>query len=279
MKIIQILVYLFVFIVFGCGHNYKDDTTNQKISNTEKKSEKDEPNSSELLDLAINYFDNNKIEESKKHLLILLKKYPESKESVKAKELLIKTNLELDKIAKIEDSIIREKEKAEKLKVEKATRNLRIKTDDLEGITWYYDKTSPHYASRNGFFIYIGDRGYKMPGLRWRIQYQGNNWLFIEKYIIYVDGLKYKTIIPEFGEVKRDNGYRGVWEWIDIPVSKHNDEIINDFTILSIIAISEDVKVRLIGKKYSKTITISNEQKNAINNVLNAYEALGGKIY
>src|SRR5690554_6641755 len=131
MKIIQILVYLFVFIVFGCGHNYKDDTTNQKISNTEKKSEKDEPNSSELLDLAINYFDNNKIEESKKHLLILLKKYPESKESVKAKELLIKTNLELDKIAKIEDSIIREKEKAEKLKVEKATRNLRIKTDDL----------------------------------------------------------------------------------------------------------------------------------------------------
>ena len=187
--------------------------------------------------------------------------------------------MELGKIVKIEDSIFKEKERKDKLKAEKVTKDFRKKIDDLEGITWYYDKTSPRYTNSNGFYLYIGDSGHKASWLRLRIQYKGDNWLFISKYIIYVDGVEYRTINPEYGDVKRDNGYGGVWEWTDILLTTYSEETIGDFSVLRAIFRGKDVKVRFVGQKYVQTITITNEQKKAINNVLEAYKALGGKTF
>ncbi len=33
---------------------------------------------------------------------------------------------------------------------------MRKSYDDMNGITWYYDKTSPKYTNYNGFYAYIG---------------------------------------------------------------------------------------------------------------------------
>lgn len=275
----RVLVYLFISIFFSCGNNEKVDSNKLSSESIEENIQENKPNSIELLNQANVYFKNYQIEESKKNLLILLKKYPKSKEAIEAKELLFKADLELEKMVKIEDSLFKETERKDKLNAEKVTRDFRKKIDDLEGITWYYDKTSPRYTNLNGFYLYIGDRGHKAPWLRLRIQYKGDNWLFIAKYIIYVDGLEYRTIIPEYGDVKRDNGYGGVWEWTDILVNSNRDEMIDDFTVLRAIIRGKDVKVKFVGKTYVKTIIINNNQKKAIKNVLEAYEALGGKTY
>jgi hypothetical protein len=280
MKRIPHLILLLILIFSSCGKsNKKNDSENLTIEKSEAQLEIDKPNAEKLLNNANTFFLNKKFEESKKEIRILLKKYPTSKEVAEAKTLLNKANLELNNIKKEEELIIEEQEKKKKVIIEQATKKMRKKVDKLENITWYRDRTSPQYTNYNGFFLYIGDRGFDYPTLRLRIQYKDSDWLFIEKYIIYVDGLKYKTIETKYGDVERDNGTGGVWEWLDIPVNKNSEDIVNDFDVIRAIINGKDVKLKLIGKQYSKVKTITKTQKNALKNVLEVYEVLGGEIY
>lgn len=277
MKIIPYLILIFTFLCCGIPDKKKDSEKLNK--NTELQLKIEKPNAEKLFKNANTFFMDKKFEESKKELLILLKKYPTSKEVTKAKKLINQVNAELNKIRN-EEQIIKEKNKRIKnLKIEQATKKLRKKVDNLENITWYRDRTSPQYTNYNGFFLYIGDRGNNYPTLRLRIQYKGDSWLFIEKYIIYVDGLKYKTIETEYGDVERDNGTGGVWEWYDAPITKYTNDTVNDFDVIRAIINGDDVKLKLIGRQYSKVKTITNTQKIALKNVLEVYKILGGEIY
>lgn len=269
-----------MFLFSSCGKlNKEHDSEKQTIEKSKVQLEIEKPNAEKLLIKANTYFDNKKFEESKKELRILLKKYPTSNKVQEAKTLLNNANIELDKIKKEEAIIKEEQKKKYEFKIEQATKKMRKKVDDLEGITWYQDLTSPRFVNYNGFFLYIGGRGYNYPSLRLKIQYKSNEWLFIEKYIIYVDGSTYKTIETEYGDVKRDNGNGGVWEWLDIPIEKDSEDIINDFDVLRAIINGEDVKIKFIGTQYSKVKTITKTQKNALKNVLEVYKVLGGELY
>ena len=278
MKRVLHLLLIFIFLCF-VKQNKKNDSEKLTTEKSKVQLEIEKPNAEKLLNNANTFFLDNKFEECNKELRILLKKYPASKEVAEAKILQNKADVELEKI-RIEGELIKEQQiKENKIKIEQATNKMRKKVDKLENITWYRDKTSPQYTNYNGFFLYIGDRGINYPSLRLRIQYKGDSWLFIEKYIIYVDGLKYKTIETKYGDVERDNGTGGVWEWLDIPVNKNSDDIINDFDLIRAIVNGEDVKIKLIGKQYSKVKTITKTQKNALKNVLEVYKVLGGDVY
>ena len=276
----RVLHLLLIFIFLSCGKaNKKNDSEKLTTEKSKVQLEIEKPNAEKLLNNANTFFLDKKFEECNKELRILLKKYPASREVTEAKILQNKADVELKKI-RIEGELIKEEQiKKNKIKIEQVTNKMRKKVDKLENITWYRDKTSPQYTNYNGFFLYIGDRGINYPSLRLRIQYKGDSWLFIEKYIIYVDGLKYKTIETKYGDVERDNGTGGVWEWLDIPVNKNSDDIINDFDLVRAIVNGEDVKIKLIGKQYSKVRTITKKQKNALKNVLEVYKVLGGDVY
>lgn len=276
----RVLHLLLIFIFLSCGKaNKKNDSEKLTTEKSKVQLEIEKPNAEKLLNNANTFFLDKKFEECNKELRILLKKYPASREVTEAKILQNKADVELKKI-RIEGELIKEEQiKKNKIKIEQVTNKMRKKVDKLENITWYRDKTSPQYTNYNGFFLYIGDRGINYPSLRLRIQYKGDSWLFIEKYIIYVDGLKYKTIETKYGDVERDNGTGGVWEWLDIPVNKNSDDIINDFDLIRAIVNGEDVKIKLIGKQYSKVRTITKKQKNALKNVLEVYKVLGGDVY
>ncbi|MDO9593810.1 MAG: hypothetical protein Q7J19_02325 [Lutibacter sp.] len=274
------LILLLIFLFSSCKKlNKEHDSENHSKEKVEIELENGKPNAEQLLNKANTYFVNRKFEESKKELRILLKKYPTSNEVQNANILMTKANIELDKIQREENIIRDEEKKNNELKIELATKKMKKKVDKLENITWYQDKTSPQYINYNGFFLYIGDSGYNYPTLRLRIQYKDNDWLFIEKYIIYVDGLKYKTIETKYGDVKRDNGSGGVWEWIDISIDKYNEDDVNDFDVIRAMINGKDVKIKFIGSQYSKVKTITKEQKNALKNVLEVYEVLGGELY
>ncbi len=280
MKRVSHLILILIFSLSSCGKPNKiNDSEKKTIEKSEAKLETEKPNAEKLLNNANTFFLNKKFEESKKELRILLKKYPTSKEVHEAKTLLDKASVELNKIKEEEILIIEEQEKKKKIIIEQATKKMRKKVDKLENITWYRDRTSPQYTNYNGFFLYVGDGGFNFPTLRLRIQYKDSDWLFIEQYVIYVDGLKYKTIETKYGDVERDNGSGGVWEWLDIPVYKNTEDIISDFDVIRAVINGEDVKLKLIGKQYSKVKSITKTQKNALKNVLEVYEVLGGEIY
>lgn len=264
------LTLIFIIVLLSCKNVQKEKESIDSSENAEVVKDQ----AGDLFENANKYFDNQKYEESRKELLILIKKFPASKVIDDAKLLLNRTNQELNKKRLEREKIRKEKEKKEKDKLEEAKKQMRIKIDELEDIVWYYDKSSPQYVNYNGFFLYVADLGIGYLSLRFRIQYKGDNWLFIQKYIIYIDGVKYKTIEPEYGDVKRDNGTGGVWEWIDLPVNEYNNETLNDKLIFEIISISTDVKIRLIGKNRIVDKTITENQKKAIKNVLEIYELL-----
>lgn len=159
----------------------------------------------------------------------------------------------------------------EKQRLAQATSKMRKKYDDMNGITWYYDKTSPQYVnSKTNLYAYIGKEKEGKPWLRFVIQYVADDWLFIEKYIIKVDDKTYTITEDSYGEIKTDNGTGGIWEWLDRKVGY------SEFEIIEAIANGKNVKIRFSGKDYHKDRTITYSEKLALKNVLNAYEALGG---
>ena len=261
-----------IFLLFSSCFNKKDTPKDLFNKNSESKDTKAELNSVQLYNKAVSYFDKKRFEESKKELLILKYKFPNSSEIKNANILLENIDLEFQKL-KEEEQVIKKKERDKKKDLFlKATKDLRIKTDELEGKSWHQDKSSPRYINRNGFYLYIASSGFNYPSLRLKIQYKDDEWFFIKKYQIFVDGIKY-SIEPEYGKIKRDNGDGDIWEWLDISVDKDISEI------LSAIKYGKDIKIRYISDKYHKNRTLTNSEKKAIINILNVYSKIGGEIY
>jgi len=146
----------------------------------------------------------------------------------------------------------------------------RITTDDVEGRTWYRAMSSPVYTNRNGFFLYIGQGDGTNPYLRFRIQYYGEDWLFIDSFLINIDGVKYE-INTGYGDIERDNDSR-VWEWYDVnPTS-------SDLAMLQAISKSKKTVVRLKGDKYHKDVVLTTAQKQALKTMFTVYRGLGGTL-
>jgi len=222
----------------------------------------------ELLSQATVYFDEKEYQKCKNEINILLEKHSGSRESQNGKELFEKADLELNKIAKAKKKEEEERLRKEKLRLANATKKMRKKYDDMNGTTWYHDKSSPQYLNYNGFYAYIGDTKTSLPWLRLRIQYAADDWLFIEKYIIKVDGKTYTLSEEKYGEIEKDNGDGGIWEWLDRSVDE------DEYEIIKAVAFGENVKIRFAGKQYQKDKNITSKQKLALRNVLAAYEAL-----
>jgi hypothetical protein len=165
---------------------------------------------------------------------------------------------------------IQEAERVEKAQEEKriasALQKMSKKTDKIEGIDWYRDKSSPIYTNMNGFYIYIGDREIK-SWLRLRIQYHADDWLFIESFIVVADGQRFDSGATEF---KRDHDGT-IWEWYDENLSA------SDLQMIKAIIASKEAVIRFNGhNNYRKDVKITAAQKTALQNVLDAYAALGG---
>ena len=150
-----------------------------------------------------------------------------------------------------------------------ALKQMRIKKDEVKGITWYQDKSSPRYINYNGFYLYTGyAKGYA-PTLRLKIQYSGDDWLFINQFFFNIDGAKFE-INTSYSEMQRDNDSE-VWEWLDKVVE--NEELV----IVKKIIKSKKAVMRMEGDKYYKDVTITSTQKRALKRVLTVYEGLKKK--
>lgn len=224
-----------------------------------------------LLAQAKTQIDSKDFGSAKQTLETLIQKHPDSNQAKDAKLLLssvetgIKDKEEAIRVAKIES------EKAEKERLANATKKLRTQYDDVKGITWYYDRSTPQYTNYNSFHIYIGKEKTKRPWLRFRIQYTADDWLFIQSYIIKTDNSSY-TIETTYGQVETDNGSGAIWEWFDVNMDNTKYQIIKD------IIDSKSVKLRYNGKQYYKDRYLTSSEKQGLKNVLDAYEALGGSL-
>lgn len=273
-KITKLTLILLITILSSCGIPQSEvDKLNAEIETLKKEIDECKNGANKLFGRANLYFEQKDFDKSKMELNTLIEKYPTSTEAEKGKELLTKIGSEIEKIAKQKKKEELARKKAEEKRLANATKNMRKKYDDMNEITWYRDKTSPQYNNYNGFFGYFGKSNTGSPFLRLRIQYAADDWLFIERYVIKVDGVTYEIEEEKYGEIEKDNGYGGIWEWLDRSVGK------SELEIMKAVANGKDVKIRFIGKQYHNDKTISSTQKQALRNVLDAFEAMGGTVY
>jgi glycerol kinase len=269
----QILtIGLLYTVLLGCNNVSKDDYESLKAENEKLKQEIEELKfgADKLLSKAKIYLEKKEFSKAKTELKAILDRYPTSYQSTEAEELYYGTVDSLKELELIEEKAKADKEKADKERLVNATRKMRVKVDDMKNITWYYDKSSPQYINQNGFYSYIGKMENSNPFLRLQINYAANDWLFIDSYIIKVDDEIYNITQSSYGEIKRDNGNGGIWEWLDRNVG------ISEYNMIRAVAYGKDVKIRFVGDDYYKDKTITEQQKTALRNVLDAFYALGG---
>ena len=271
-KVILLILTFGVFIMelISCGVSQTDYNTLKAENEKLKKEIADIKFGSErLLSQAKIYINNNDFTNCKVALKTLLDKHPASKEAIEAQQLLAIADNGIK-----ENELIREKANAETEKVEKerlanATKKLRTQYDDIKGITWYYDKGTTKYNNYNSFHLYIGQEKNATPWLRLRIQYTSSDWLFIQSYVIKTDNDSY-TIRTSYGDIQTDNDGGDIWEWYDTALDGSHYKMIKD------IIKSKNVKLRCNGKQYYNDRSITGKEKQGLQNILDAYEALGG---
>lgn len=160
-------------------------------------------------------------------------------------------------------------EAPQKLKTEKkqaAMSKLKSETDKVEGTTWYKASVHPNRANKRSYVLpYIGTKS-DSTWLRLKYLYTGDSWIFFKSITVSVDGKRYDATFS-YWDVERDNNTR-VWEWVDVSATNA------DIEMLKAIASSKETIVRFKGDQYYYDLVVSQSDKNGINDVLAAYEAM-----
>lgn len=164
----------------------------------------------------------------------------------------------------------------EKARVEEegkaALGRLNTEEDRVNKITFYIPSAYPEYVDTRSYALcYIGLSGSSSPYLHVKYHYTGDDWIFWDKLTFLIDGVnKYRTY--SYSELNRDHERGVVWEYADVGAT---DE---DIQLFKSIAASGETIIRFEGdggKRYD--LTVSQADKNAIKDVLAAYEYLKNK--
>lgn len=151
-----------------------------------------------------------------------------------------------------------------------ALAKMTVKSDSVKGLKFYSPVGAPKYLNANGFYIYIGQSTGSDPYLRFRIQYYGDDWLFIKSFFFNVDGETFE-ISPSYGDMERDND-SSVWEWYDVTPTSENIQMLQK------IMNSKKTVMRMEGTQYYKDKTITEAQKTAIKNTFTVFQGMGGTL-
>ena len=163
-------------------------------------------------------------------------------------------------LSAIEDNKLLIKENYDKAL--QSLKSFRKKEDEFEGVKFYSEKRTPYYANVNFIYPYISNSRNNYY-LRLKLQYTSDNWLFINRAIFLIDGIKYEIS----GNFERDNNST-IWEWLDLSVGDKERDI------LEMLANSKKAKVRYEGDKYYKDRTITSKEKSIIRKTLKVYDGL-----
>ena len=143
--------------------------------------------------------------------------------------------------------------------------SLRKKYDEFQSVTWYSSKDQARYRNVNQVSLYMGDTKNDLF-LRFRVAYEGEDWVFVQSYKFLLDG-EVSDHIPSV-DVVRDNDGGDVWEITDEPA---DPEII---ALARRISEAKVAKIRYEGKEHRYDRVITSKEKKAIREILTAYDSL-----
>ncbi len=281
MKNIGLLSIVFLLLAASCGVPQADfDKLKEENEKLKKEIAECELTPAQILEQAKEYYDALDYAKSRDKLKVLLKKYPNSNEGKKAKNLLRQVEEDMlgnvKKQDKKETSEEEENDEGEEHyeRNKKALAKMKKKYDLNNDVTWYTDKSSEKFKNiNNSIQIYVGKKEDRKPWIGLSINhFTKKNWLFIKQFVITADGKVFTLEEKKPGEFNAKEESGGKREWLDRVMKKE------DLPMIKKIAKSKNAKIKLVGKEKTSERKITSVEKKAFQNVLNAYEALGGAI-
>lgn len=261
-----LLLLTIIFALGACSDKEKEAELENRISELETQLDECKNGADKLLAKIKIAFDEEDFSQVKTIYSDFQNRHPESEEFKEAQSIN-------DEVLKIEETRRQEAErKAEEARQEKlkALKKLKKKPDDVSGITWYYNPYFTHYNNRNLTSLYMGDKETSQPWLILKMSYQGDDWIFFEKAFLSYDGNTKQIPFNKYDDKETENSGGGVWEWIQVSVTSDMESFLREF------AKSKNAKMRLSGK-YTETRTLTYNERRAILDVLNGYDALKEK--
>ena len=161
-----------------------------------------------------------------------------------------------------------------KAEAEQLLAGMRLDEDKVQKMQFYTPKVIKFYSDGSWaadircFVVpYLGRDTNNNVWLRLICNYTGDDWVFWKKLIFAVDDERYTKTFSYY-DIVRNNDGGIVWEYIDTDVSD------SDVEMLWAIANSTETIVRFEGDDYTHDFTVNSDDKQAIRDVLTAYEAL-----
>lgn len=148
-------------------------------------------------------------------------------------------------------------------------KNFKTEHDDFRNITWYQHKSTPQYSNTETYVLpYIAERGEDRT-LYLRMNYAGRNWVFFETVYFLLDDLPV-TRTFNYYDVHRDSAGGMVGEYVDLDCN------FNDIKLIESMILAKETKVRFEGDDSYSDITITAEDKQHMQEVLDLWYLLEG---
>ena len=265
-------------ILTGCGPS-QSKYDELRRENEALKAELDEIKygAKRLFVQATEMLEKERFDEADETLAELLERHPESDEAQRAKVLAVQIAdareekaadvRRAEKEREIEIRLIEEQRQRE---IDAATARMYKKVDEMEGITWYDAKSMVFKHDENNVKLYFGIREGGEPWLCFRVNCYGRSFRFIDSYFVVADGKRFDTVYEDFDTEVEYGG--SVREWARVIARS------NLMPMIRAIVSADKATIRFKGDKYNIDHIISQREKDAMRDVLMAFEAMGGVV-
>ena len=144
-------------------------------------------------------------------------------------------------------------------------KHMRSKVDEVEGIKWIEDKSTPQYIHGKMCYVYLGQKEQRIWP-RFVLGFQKDGWIFFQNIIFNIDEKREELTLNYF-DVSRDHSQGIIWEKIDLYGIDH-------LGLIRRIVNSKKTLIRFSGKQYHYDFEVSKKQKDAIKRVIRLYELM-----
>ena len=264
---IKLNLILSVLILISCGDNNSSRASIKDNSIHKQELGKQDYTGivpEKLLKYIQAHYDLGQYVEGKEKLNYLMAVYPDTLNGVNLINLKLKIDQELLKKQRGKQDIA-DAEIAKRLP--NAIKKMRKVA--VGKTTFYYDKSSPEFDTKECFYAYI-EKDIYGAHLKFKTRYVGTAWLDMQNLMVTVDKLDYTIEVEiEKKETKGKKAYKH--EVLDFKILSPEQ-----MKILKAIANGQDVLALLIGKDTYKKRVITKQQLIAIRNVIDAFMSLDG---
>ncbi|GAA3511351.1 hypothetical protein GCM10022393_26410 [Aquimarina addita] len=271
--IVYIIFFSALMISYRCTDKVAKNSTSTTTTTEEPVVISSDLNKSPdvLLKQMYAHYDLEEFKKCNAKLKALLEKHPDSREALAAREFADDLAIKLNEIKQLEEQQQIEEEKRERKKrLPLSAKKMRSTTNN--NVTYYMDKDSPEFDSKECFYLYFLRAGQK-PKLYLKIRYVATEWLDIENCIITADQIDY-TITGAVKKEEKKGKKKLFHEVLNIPIDSKEK-----LDILVATANSKDAITVYVGASDYKKRDLSKTQILSIRNVLDAYEYYGGDLY